>query len=161
MFLRVSSLWLLSSCFQSLFRRRHSCDLPLLRHAQRLPDVRLVLLELMLEDLPVIWFVSWLPCEESNRDPAQHRGRERMPRPPGEGGLQYYWGFASQVPQVSNVTRTHTSDLYYSHRTNSQSQCFTFRWFHLHLFLYAPNDYSKHHTACVILTVTRYSCKQD
>lgn len=88
---------------QSLYQRRPpSSYIQVVRDAQRLPDVWLVIVESLLEDLPLRWPVSRLPPPVTDHDTDPGWGRQEMPRPWRKRGLQHHRRLTSKLPQVTN-----------------------------------------------------------
>lgn len=116
----VSSLHVLPSHLQSLYQRRSPASyIQVVRDAQRLPDVWLVIVESLLEDLPLRWPVSWLPPPVTDHDTDTGWRRQEMPGPWRKRGLQHHRRFTSKLPQVTSRGRVNHN------RPDMSRQCLT------------------------------------
>lgn len=100
-----SWLWLhvLLPHLQSLHQRRPpSSYIQVVRDAQRLPDVGLVIVESLLQDLPLRWPVSRLPPAVTDHDADPGWRRQEMSGPWRKRGLQHHRRLASKLPQVNH-----------------------------------------------------------
>lgn len=100
----------LFSYLQSLYQRQNpSSYIQVVRDAQRLPDVWLVIVESLLEDLPLRWPVSRLPPPVTDHDTDPGWRRQEMPGPWRKRGVQHHRRLTPKLPQVSNRERVNYS----------------------------------------------------